>query len=366
LDVAGFSLPLDRDFGDLPAADRQLVAVARALADQADLLILDEPTASLSGQESRRLFDILLRLKKQGLAILYISHRTADLDAIADRALVMRGGRVVGSFTRPIDFSAAIETMIGRRLESARPGARDIGGKPVFEMQNVRLVPNAIPFDLSLREGEVVAITGVLGAGKSRLLSAIFGLNPLAEGDMSLDGKAYRPRNPAEAIAAGVVMAAEDRHRSSLMPPAWPGNSVAATISLPHLSRWYPNGLLFGNRERQEAEKAIDRLRIKAPDPLASVWTLSGGNQQKVVLARWEAEESRLLLLDEPFQGVDVGARHDIIQAIRSRSDRATLIATSDPEEAFEVADRILVIDRHSLSPVASATTTDALEDTIA
>ncbi len=363
LDVAGFSLPLDRDFGDLPAADRQLVAVARALADQADLLILDEPTASLSGQESRRLFDILLRLKSQGLAILYISHRTADLDAIADRALVMRGGRVVGSFTRPIDFPAAIETMIGRKLELARPGARDIGGKPVFDMRNARLVPNAIPFDLSLREGEVVAITGVLGAGKSRLLSAIFGLNPLVGGDMHLDGKPYRPRNPAQAIAAGVAMAAEDRHRSSLMPVAWPGNSVAATISLPHLSRWYPNGFLFGNRERQEAEKAIDRLRIKAPGPLASVWTLSGGNQQKVVLARWEPEQSRLLLLDEPFQGVDVGARHDIIQAIRSRSDRATLIATSDPEEAYEVADRILVIDRHSLSPVASATTPDTLED---
>ena len=363
LDIAGFSLPLDRDFGDLPAADRQLVAVARALADQADLLILDEPTASLSGQESRRLFDILLRLKSQGLAILYISHRTADLDAIADRALVMRGGQVVGSFVRPIDFPAAIETMIGRKLQSARPGTRSVGGKPVFEMRHTRLLPSAIPFDLSLHEGEVVAITGVLGAGKSRLLSAIFGVTQLIEGEMRLDGKPYRPQNPAQAIAAGVAMAAEDRHRSSLMPAAWPGNSVAGTISLPHLGRWYPSGLLFGSRERQEAEKAIERLRIKASGSLASVWTLSGGNQQKVVLARWEAEQSRLLLLDEPFQGVDVGARHDIIQAIRRRSDRATLIATSDPEEAYEVADRILIIDRHSLNPIADATNPHAIED---
>jgi len=146
-------------------------------------------------------------------------------------------------------------------------------------------------------------------------------------------------------------MAAEDRHRSSLMPAGWPGESIAATISLPHLGRWYPSGFLLGGRERRQADTAIDRLGIKASGPDASVWTLSGGNQQKVVLARWEAEPSRLLLLDEPFQGVDVGARYDIIKAIRSRSDRATLIATSDHEEAIEVADRVLVLDRHTLLP---------------
>ncbi len=349
LDAAGFQLPLDRDFADLGAADRQLLAIARALANKADLLILDEPTASLSIEESQRLFDILLRLRAQGLAVLYISHRTADLQAIADRALVMRGGRVVGTFEKPIDFSAAIETMIGRKLEKARPDARAETGRVIFEMANVKLLANSAPFDLSIREGEVVAITGVLGAGKSRLLSAIFGTGTLASGRMTLDGHIYRPKGPAAAIAAGVVMAAEDRHHSSLMPPSWPGNSVAATISLPHLRKWYPRGFLWGDRERREAEKAIKRLRIKAPGPDASIWTLSGGNQQKTVLARWEAEPSRLLLLDEPFQGVDVGARQDIIEAIRGRSDRATLIATSDPEEAFEVADRILVIDHHSV-----------------
>lgn len=357
LDIAGFDLPLDRDFADLTAADRQLVAIARALANRADLLILDEPTASLSSAEGQRLFAILKRLRDSGLAILYISHRTADLQAIADRVLVMRGGAVAGAFERPIDFDAAIETMIGRKLQSARPGIRVPEGPPVFEMRDARLRPGSLPFDLAVHTGEVVAITGVLGAGKSRLLSAIFGNGRLADGEMYLDGRRHRPETPAEAIAAGVAMAAEDRHRSSLMPADWPGSSLAATISLPHLSKWYPHGLLFGGRERREAEQAIDRLRIKASGPLAPITSLSGGNQQKVVLARWEAEPSRLLLLDEPFQGVDVGARHDIIQAIRSRSDRATLIATSDPEEAYEVADRILIIDHHSLAATPGGAT---------
>jgi simple sugar transport system ATP-binding protein len=247
--------------------------------------------------------------------------------------------------------------MIGRSLESARPSGRAACGKAVFELRGGRLLPGSPVFDLPLYAGEVVAITGVLGAGKSRLLSAIFGTQPLAAGDMVLDARPYAPCTAADAIAAGVAMAAEDRHRSSLMPPSWPGDAIAATISLPHLAKWYRHGFLFGDREKREAEKAIDRLHIKASDPLASIWTLSGGNQQKVVLARWEAEPSRLLLLDEPFQGVDVGARQDIIEAIRSRNDRATLIATSDPEEAIEVADRILVMDRHGLV----STTTERL-----
>lgn len=343
------NVPLDARFSELGTADRQLVAIARALHGKAELLILDEPTASLSIAESRRLYDLLLSLKARGITILYISHRTADLQALADRVEILRGGRNVGQFTRPIDFDKAIETMIGRSLSEAQPEPRDNFGEVVFRIEGGQLLAGSPAFDLSVRRGEVVAISGVLGSGKSRLLSAIFGNGRLAAGAMTLEGKSYRPKGPEAAIAAGVAMAAEDRRNSSLMPSGWPGESVAGTVSLPHLRKWYPSGFMFSGREVREAARQIDRIGIKAPNASVSVWSLSGGNQQKCVLARWEAEPSSLLLLDEPFQGVDVGARQDIINTIRSRRDGGTLIATSDPEEAHAVADRVLIMDRHTI-----------------
>jgi simple sugar transport system ATP-binding protein len=343
-------LPLDRDFIDLRPAERQLIAIARAVAAKASVLILDEPTSSLSATEADRLFAVLRRLKASGMAILYISHRTGDLAAIADRAVVLRGGKVVASFAKPIDFSAAIAAMIGRTLDAGAHDGRVSTAPVLASVRGARLIPGSRPFDLDLRSSEVVAITGTLGSGKSRLLRALFGLEQLAEGAFTLDGKPWLSNGPARSIENGVFMVAEDRWASSLLPPEIPGASIAGTIALPHLPRWFPLGILRETRERLVASEAIGRLGIKARGPDDTLDQLSGGNQQKVVLARWQAAPCRLLLLDEPFQGVDVGARADLIAAIRnSQSGSATLIATSDTEEALEVADRILVMRDHSL-----------------
>ncbi|WP_095204361.1 sugar ABC transporter ATP-binding protein [Mesorhizobium carmichaelinearum] len=343
-------LPLDRDFIDLRPAERQLIAIARAVAAKASVLILDEPTSSLSTTEAERLFAIIRRLRAGGMAILYISHRLGDLAAIADRAVVMRGGRIVGAFTRPIDFPAAVAAMIGRTLEAATHDSKASTAPIIASIRRARLVAGAEPFDLDLRSGEVVAITGTLGSGKSRLLRALFGLETLAQGGFVLDGKPWLSSGPAQSIESGVFMVAEDRWQSSLLPPEVPGASIAGTIALPHLKRWFPSGLLRTARERKVAADAISRLGIKARGPDDTLDELSGGNQQKVVLARWQAAPCRLLLLDEPFQGVDVGARADLIAAIRnSQSGSATLIATSDTEEALEAADRILVMRNHTL-----------------
>ncbi|MDR7307425.1 sugar ABC transporter ATP-binding protein [Rhodoferax saidenbachensis] len=349
----GFALDVDADFGDLGAADRQLVAIARAVAAQAKVLILDEPTASLSQAEAERLFAVLRDLKTRGIAILYISHRMADLQAIADRVVVLRGGVVAADFVRPVPFDAAVEAMIGRPLASARVAARPMADRVVLDLRGVRLLAHSPAFDLQVCRGEVVAITGHLGAGKSRLLRALFGLESLAAGSVELQGQPYAPRGPQEAIASGVGLAGEDRHRSSLLPAGWPGATVAGTIALPHLHRWFPRGWLRPSVERKVAQSAITRLGIRTRGPDAPMETLSGGNQQKVVLARWQSEPQHLMLLDEPFQGVDVGARADIIAALRADTQTATLIATSDPEEALEVADRIYVIQHHDLQPAS-------------
>ncbi|MBV8475005.1 MAG: sugar ABC transporter ATP-binding protein [Hyphomicrobiales bacterium] len=356
--ASGFNLPLDADFGDIGPAERQLVAIARALAADARVLILDEPTASLSGDESERLFGVLEGLAARGLAILYISHRTQDLRRLAHRVVVLRGGRAVAAYQRPIDFSAALEAMIGRSLSGAHAAARVVEAEPRLVVAGLRLRRGAPPIDLSVRPGEVVAITGPLGAGKSRLLLSLFGVHPIVDGSVTLGGRRWAPRNPAEAIAAGVHMAGEDRRRTSFTPADWPGGTLSASIALPHLKRWFPSGFLNAAVERRHALDAIRRLDIRASGPDARLDTLSGGNQQKVVLARWQAAPPRLLLLDEPFQGVDVGARADIAAAVRAQSDVATLIATSDPEEALEIADRIFVLDRDGLRPLANADAT--------
>ncbi|WFU78191.1 sugar ABC transporter ATP-binding protein [Bradyrhizobium sp. CIAT3101] len=345
---AGFDLPLDADFGDIGPAERQLVAIARALSADPKLLILDEPTASLSASEADRLFSILEDLAARGLAIIYISHRTGDLARLATRVVVLRGGRVVATQSRPINYSVALEAMIGRPVASVRPPSRP-GGAPRLHIRKLRFFADGRPLDLEIREGEVVALIGPLGSGKSRLLNILFGSQTAHSGDIELDGELFRPASPRDAIASGVFLAGEDRKRTSFVPSDWPGGTVAATIAQPHLRRWFPLGLLLGNRERQEADRAVSRLGIRTSGPFARLDTLSGGNQQKVVLARWQAEPTRLLLLDEPFQGVDVGARADIIAAIRAQQGVATLIATSDAEEAFEVADRVLLLDETGL-----------------
>jgi simple sugar transport system ATP-binding protein len=359
----GLDLPLECDFGELGPAHRQLVAIARAAAANASVLILDEPTASLAAMETSRLFDVIDGLRKRGVGILYISHRLADIKRVADRIVVLRNGRLVANQVRPFDLAAAIKAMIGRDLD-AIVGKRASGstGQTILHLDQVRLTPAAEPFDLSIRAGEIVAITGALGSGKSRMLGALFGISRIASGRMNLNGLPWHPKGPADAIAGGVFMAGEDRWRSSLLPPVTPGADVAGTIALPHRRRWFPVGFVRSRYEHAAARHAIEALGIRCDGSSDSLDLLSGGNQQKVVLGRWQAAPCQLLLLDEPFQGIDVGARRDLIAAIRGgRLDSATLIAASDVEEALEVADIVAVMRNQTISTLHDLRTTSAL-----
>jgi simple sugar transport system ATP-binding protein len=346
------AVDLNAPLASLSLAERQLVAIARALSGAPRLVILDEPTASLSAAEAERLFALIETLKQTGIAVLFISHKLADLRRIADRAVVLRHGRVVGAFARPLDLAAATRAMIGRDvLAQPRPG-RAAGTRPSLELRGVRLRPGSPAIDLDLYPGEITVITGPLGAGKSSLLEILFGLRPPAAGKIMLGGLPWRPSGPAAAIAAGVFMAGEDRWRTSLAPSVTLGADVAGTIALPHLKHWsHWLGVLGFAREAEAARAAIRRLGIVCRGPADRLDHLSGGNQQKVVVARWQARPSRLLLLDEPFQGVDLGARHDLIASLRAMDPgAAVLIATSDVEEALEAADRILIMRERGIA----------------
>jgi simple sugar transport system ATP-binding protein len=347
-DAIGLDVDLARRLDSLSIAERQLVAIARAVSHQPAVLIFDEPTASLSAPESERLFEVIRNLRARGVALLYISHRINDLRRIADRVLVLRDGRISGRFSRPIDFAGAIRAMIGRDVGHSSRSLGVDSRQTVLRVSGGRLASESAPFDLEVRAGEVLAVTGPVGAGKTTLAGAIFGRWPLARGAMELDGKPWRPTSAGDSIRRGVFMAGEDRWRTTFFPANIAFANVAGTIGFPFLDRWGLAGLVSRAAEDRVARALIGEFGIKARGPSDRLTELSGGNQQKVVLARWHAEPARLLLLDEPFQGVDIGARDDIIRAIRIKSkERATIVFVNDLEEALEVADRVVVmVDR--------------------
>ncbi|NIE62822.1 sugar ABC transporter ATP-binding protein [Burkholderia sp. Ax-1719] len=349
--------------GTLSLAAQQRVVLARALATRPRLLILDEPTASLSAAEAERLYTLIDDLRAEGVAVLLVSHRLADLRRLASRVVVVRDGRIVAAQDAPIDFDAALETMIGRRLPdtTAAKGPVAQHAKPALELRRLQLDSHSEPFDLDVREGEIVAVVGPVGAGKSRLARVIFGATRASAGAMRLYGEPWRPHTPREAIRAGVFLAGEDRWRSSLFPDAVPFASISGTIGFPFLPRWSRAGvagIVSRAKEREVAREFIDTFGIRCTGPDDRVARLSGGNQQKVLLARWHAEPARVLLLDEPFQGVDAGARADIAATLRRRAaGRATLVFVSDLEEAHEVADRIVHFDRGTVERAANTLT---------
>jgi ribose transport system ATP-binding protein len=349
----GLDVPPSRPVGELPIGQQQLVEIARALAQSARIIIMDEPTSSLSQKETDTLFGVIAELKRAGVTVLYISHRLAEVQEVADRVTVLRDGRNAGELSREqISHAAIVRLMVGRDLKqfyARRHAAADIS-KPIrLEVRRVRYAGGpAAPVSFMVRAGEIVGLAGLVGAGRTELAEALFGLRPLVAGDVLLDGRPARIRSPRSAIRRGLLLAPEDRRLHGLILP----DSVEHNLSLPNLDMLSILRLVVRRREAALARTLVDRLRVKTPRLTQPVGLLSGGNQQKVALGKWLARKPVVLVLDEPTRGVDVGARGEIYALMDQLATDgvAILMISSDLEEVLGMSDRVLVLHQGRLA----------------
>jgi simple sugar transport system ATP-binding protein len=337
---AGLHVDVDAAIESLPVSERQQVLIARALSHHLRVLVLDEPTSSLSSRETERLLVTVRRLAAAGVAVLFVSHDLAEIERVSDRVVVLRDGVVRRILARPFRARELVHAMLGTVAPSLEHEART-GTTVVLEARGVRTRPDAAPFDLDVRIGEIVGLTGLVGAGKTELLEQLFGARPLVSGDLVLDGRSYRPASPAHAVRAGVALVAEERGPAAVVP-SW---SVRHHVSLPRLRQHSRAALLSAGAERRSARRTVADFGVVGPGIDAELTDLSGGNQQKVIVGRWFDDRLRLVLLDEPFRGVDVGARADLAAELRERSRHiGVVVASSDPAEIVQVADRVVVV----------------------
>jgi ribose transport system ATP-binding protein len=348
LDRVGLRMPPTMLVSTLTAGQMQMVEIAKALAMDARLIIMDEPTSSLTAGESEQLFKIVRTLRSEGIGIIYISHRMEEVLDLADRITVMRDGRRVGDLVAAeATHDKIVSMMVGRTFTTRFPEKVDCpSGESLLEVRDV-LVPGApAGVSFSCRRGEVLGFAGLVGAGRTELMQVIFGVTPALGGAMTLEGEPFLPRKPREAINRGVYLAPEDRKRHGLVLPM----TVAQNVSLPDVGHYSRFGWLERGIEGQVATAEVERLRIKTPDVHRKVVNLSGGNQQKVVLGKWLAMRPKLLILDEPTRGIDVGAKAEIYHnmARLAAEGIAIIMVSSDMEEILGVSDRIVVMhERH-------------------
>lgn len=324
--------------------EQQLVEIACALGSGARIVIMDEPTASLTQKEQHLLFKVVRDLRGSGVGVIYISHRLEEIFALADRVTVLRDGESV--VTNPVDGlteAQMIRLMVGREVSAIYPPAEGKAGETVLSVKRLGCREGGVSgVDLYVRAGEIVGLAGLVGAGRTELARVLFGITPADAGEISLGGKTVRIRSPREAISHGIAYVPEDRRRHGVileMP-------VSQNMTMASHGEFFPRGLLDFRAETEAAQRFIRDLGIKASGTEAPGGSLSGGNQQKVSLARWLATEPELLILDEPTQGVDVGAKAEIHRIIRSlaKEGLAVLMISSDLPEVLGMSDRVAVM----------------------
>jgi ribose transport system ATP-binding protein len=353
LERIGLALPPTTLVSALTTGQQQLVEVAKALSVESRVIVMDEPTSSLAAAESEQLFAIVRQLRADGIGIVYISHRMEEVLTLADRVSVMRDGRNAGELSRAeASYEKIVALMVGRELSGSYFPAKSAekSGTVLLEVNDL-LVPGAPSgVSFSARRGEILGFAGLVGSGRTELMETLFGVAPARAGGMLLEGEPFAPRRPRDAIARGVYLVPEDRKRHGLVLPM----SVAENASLPSIAERARFGLVDRSGDNRLAEQEVSRLRIKTPSIQQQVITLSGGNQQKIVIGKWLAMNPKVLILDEPTRGIDVGAKAEIYRHMAELASQgiAILMVSSDMEEVIGMSDRVIVMHERRLKGV--------------
>jgi ABC-type sugar transport system ATPase subunit len=351
LQRVGARFSVDALVRDLSVAEQQMVEIVKALADKAEVIIMDEPTSALGEEEVAVLFDIVRSLKEQGLAIIFITHRLEEIFRIADRVIVFRDGKRVGGM--PIGEATPekiISLMVGRPLEEVFQHSNGQKGNVVLEVRGLTRHGVIEDVSFSLQRGEILGLAGLVGAGRTETVRTIFGADPLDSGEIFIDGKRIEIHSPEAAVRAGLALVPESRQVQGLMLI----HSVERNIAIPNLDHLFPNRIINEQKTRALGQQYVDRLNIRTPSLAQKVMFLSGGNQQKVVLAKWLATNPKVLILDEPTRGIDVGAKaevHAIMNQLAQQGIGIIMISSEMPE-ILAMSDRIVVMSEGRVAAI--------------
>lgn len=330
--------------GELPVSKQQMVEIAKALSTHARILIMDEPTSALTAREIEDLFRIIRDLKAKGCGIVYISHRLEELSHIVDRVTIMRDGQFITSMNfKDTTLDEIIANMVGREIKEKFPRVSCEKGKKVLEVRNLNAGHMVRNVNFSLYEGEIVGFAGLMGAGRTETTRAIFGVDPKEGGEIILDGKPVTIRKPEDAIRAGIVLAPEDRKKDGLCTKL----SIRHNIALPNLDLICNKfGVINSQKELEMCDRVVENLKVKTPSVEVNTGNLSGGNQQKVVVGKWLARNSRVVIFDEPTRGIDVAAKVEIYNLMNDLKKQgiAVMFVSSEMPEVMGIADRIIVM----------------------
>ncbi|CAM2876969.1 sugar ABC transporter ATP-binding protein [Paenibacillus sediminis] len=342
-------ISLNRIAGECSVGEQQMIEIAKALMTDSKVIIMDEPTAALTEREIQKLFEVIASLKREGVSIIYISHRMEEIFTICDRITVMRDGKTVDTKEIPdTNFDEVVRKMVGRELTERYPLRNPKPGKVALEVKNASHKGHFQNISFAVRSGEILGFSGLMGSGRTEIMRAIFGLDSLDDGEIWVNGKKVNIRTPNDAIKLGIGFITEDRKDEGLILDF----SIRENMALTNLHSFAPKGIISEKKEKEFVDLLIKRLKIKTQSGETAAGNLSGGNQQKVVIAKWVGTGPKVLILDEPTRGVDVGAKREIYELMNELTDRgvAIIMISSELPEVLGMSDRIIVIHEGKIS----------------